>query len=392
MKTITLKIGASSPAKTSNSRKSKANPRLNGPSLLKTALQNRHDRTAAAPNGNGAALQITLDDSKTSSGNGRKPEQLLLDAEGPACPWRNATQLERPAFLLNFPFSYATGFANNPWMKDMEGDKRNPNFKRAAVQFLQLYQNISAEGLVYVLPTPQGADLQDLLYTANLGIVLEHLPDKNTVVISNFTSKPRRGETPVGVRFFQDMGYNVQVSPAKFEGEAELKHLYDNIYIGGYGIRSERETYDWMEQNFDMRIIKVREVEPYLYHLDCSIFPITKENTLVCTELFTKKEVAEMEKVTNVIQVTVDECFSGICNSVRLPNQVLNSSHIHDLKAGTQDYKYEIQKNRKLEDIAANLAMEVSYFNLSEFHKSGALLSCMVMHLNRNSYKIALTA
>jgi len=274
----------------------------------------------------------------------------------------------------------------------MKGDKRNPDFTRAAVQFLAVYQNISAEGLVYLVPTPQGADLQDLLYTANLGIVLDHLTDKNTVVISNFASPPRRGETPVGVKFFQDMGYDVHVAPARFEGEAELKHLYDNVYVGGYGIRSERATYDWMEEKFGMKIVKLREVEPYLYHLDCSIFPITKENTLVCTELFTKKEVAELGKVTNIIPVTVDECFSGICNSVRLPNQVLNSSHIHDLKAGTEDYQQEINKNRKLEDIAANLALEISYFNLSEFHKSGALLSCMVMHLNRACYKIALTA
>jgi N-dimethylarginine dimethylaminohydrolase len=307
-------------------------------------------------------------------------------------PWVNPTQFDRPAFLMNFPFSYATDVANNPWMEDMKGGKRNPDFTRAAVQFLAVYQNMSAEGLVYLLPTPQGADLQDLLYTANLGIVLDHLPDKNTVVISNFTSPPRRGETAVGVKFFQDMGYDVHVAPSKFEGEAELKHLYDNIYIGGYGIRSEKATYDWMEEKFGMKIIKLREAEPYLYHLDCSIFPITKENTLVCTELFTKKELAELGKVTNIIPVTVDECFSGICNSVRLPNQVLNSSHIHDLKAGTEDYQFEINKNRKLEDIAANLALEISYFNLSEFHKSGALLSCMVMHLNRACYKIALTA
>jgi N-dimethylarginine dimethylaminohydrolase len=293
---------------------------------------------------------------------------------------------------MNFPFSYATGSANNPWMEDLKGDKRQPDFVRAAVQFLAVYQNIGAEGLVYLLPTPRSADLQDLLYTANLGIVLEHLPDKNTVVISNFMSAPRCGETPVGAKFFQDMGYDVHVAPSKFEGEAELKHLYDNVYVGGYGIRSERETYDWMENKFDMRIIKVRETEPYLYHLDCSIFPITRENTLVGAELFTKKELAELEKFTNIIPVTVDECFSGICNCVRLPNQVLNSSHIHDLKAGTEDYRFEVQKNRKLEDIAANLALEISYFNLSEFHKSGALLSCMVMHLNRSCYNIALTA
>jgi len=315
-----------------------------------------------------------------------QPEAKLIS------PWLNPTQFERPAFLMNFPFSYATGFANNLWMEDMKGDKRQPDYLRAAVQFLAVYQNISAEGLVYLLPTPRGADLQDLLYTANLGIVLDHLPDKNTVVISNFTSAPRCGETPVGVKFFQDMGYDVHVAPRKFEGEAELKHLYDNVYVGGYGIRSERATYDWMEEKFGMRIIKLREAEPYLYHLDCSIFPITKENTLVCTDLFTKKEVTELGKVTNVIPVTVDECFSGICNSVRLPNQVLNSSHIHELQAGTEDYQFEIQKNRKLEDIAANLALEISYFNLSEFHKSGALLSCMVMHLNRACYKVALTA
>src|SRR6185503_4698948 len=203
-------------------------------------------------------------------------------------PWHNPTQFDRPSFLMNFPFSYATGVANNPWMTDMKDDKRNPDFTRAAVQFLAVYQNISAEGLVYLLPTPQGADLQDLLYTANLGIVLSHLPDKNTVVISNYTSPPRMAETPVGVKFFQDMGYDVHVAPGKFEGEAELKHLYDNIYIGGYGIRSERATYEWMEEKFDMRIIKVKETEPYLYHLDCSIFPITRENTLIGTELFSK--------------------------------------------------------------------------------------------------------
>ena len=46
---------------------------------------------------------------------------------------------------------------------------------------------------------------------------------------------------------------------------------------------------------------------------------------------------------------------------------------------------------KRLEDIAASLAFEVCYFNLSEFMKGGALLSCMAMHLNRNSYSFALT-
>ncbi len=95
---------------------------------------------------------------------------------------------------------------------------------------------------------------------------------------------------------------------------------------------------------------------------------------------------------SNIIPVTAAECFSGICNSVRLPHQVLNASPLRDLKAGTEGYENEKRKNRRLEEIASNLALEVGCFNLGEFHKKGAHLSCLVMHLNRHSYKIALAA
>jgi N-dimethylarginine dimethylaminohydrolase len=39
-------------------------------------------------------------------------------------------------------------------------------------------------------------------------------------------------------------------------------------------------------KKFGMKIIKLEMVDEYLYHLDCSIFPLTKEKTLVCTELY----------------------------------------------------------------------------------------------------------
>lgn len=145
-----------------------------------------------------------------------------------------------------------------------------------------------------------------------------------------------------------------------------------------------------MEKNFDMHIIKVEETDEYLYHLDCSVFPITKQQALVCTEVFTKEELKKIEKYTNIIDVSVDDCHSGITNSVRLHNAILNASNIHDLKVGTQEYQWEINKNRKLEDIASELGFEIRYFNLDEYFKGGALLSCMVMHLNRHSYQIEL--
>lgn len=152
------------------------------------------------------------------------PSAMTVDMASPlvvstaVSPWRNPTQLERPALLLNFPFSYSTGSPNNAWMQDLPSDRRQPDFKRAATQFLWLYRYLSAEALVYLLPTPRATNLQDLVFTANLGIVLAHLPDRNTVVISNFASEPRRGETEVGVKFFRDMGYDVWVPPHEVRG------------------------------------------------------------------------------------------------------------------------------------------------------------------------------
>jgi len=302
---------------------------------------------------------------------------------------RTPTELQRPSFLLNFPFSYSTEIANNAWMEDLPEAQRTPDQKQAMTQFLSLYSYLASEGLIYLVPTPRLDGLQDLVFTANLGVVLGHL-EPSPVVVSNFSSEPRRGESEIGCTFFESMGYPTHFSPHRFEGEAELKHLHDNVYVGGYGLRSERATYEWMEREFDMEIVKVRETDPYLYHLDCTIFPLTREDTMVCTEMFESEEVAELERHTNVIDVGVDECYSGICNSVRLANTILNSSHLHGLRAGTDDYRYEVQKNRRLEDIAVEHAMEVSYFNLGEYMKGGALLSCMVMHLNRYSYAFRL--
>src|SRR2546427_5857894 len=109
--------------------------------------------------------------------------------------------LTRPAFVMNLPFSFSTAQANNPWMEDIPLEKRRVDRKLAMVQFLRVYRYLASEAVVYLVPTPRNCGLQDLVFTANLGVVLEHLPQRDVVVMSNFTSKPRRGETEVGVDF-----------------------------------------------------------------------------------------------------------------------------------------------------------------------------------------------
>jgi N-dimethylarginine dimethylaminohydrolase len=309
---------------------------------------------------------------------------------GPEPALTNPSRLEQPAYLMNVPLSISADVANNVWMEEIDPGERRIDKRRAINQFMQLYHFMAAEALVFLVPTPRADGLQDLVYCANLGAVLDHLPRRDTVVLTKFCSQVRVPEEAVGRQFFEEMGYRVVEPPYCFEGEAELKHLHDNVYAGGHGIRSDAAAHDWMMDEFDMHVVKLRETEPHLYHLDCTVFPLTRESTLFCTEMYSRDEVRHMEAVTNIIDVTVDECFSGICNTVRLGNTLLNASNIHEMSRSDPHYEEELTKNRKLEDIATRNAFEVAFFNLDEFLKSGALLSCMVMHLNRKSYDLAL--
>jgi len=291
------------------------------------------------------------------------------------------SQLPIQSYVMNFPFTISTDDPNNIWMKEMSEKELELNRPKAYKQFMDLYNFMAGQSLVHILPSE--GNFQDLVYVANLGLHLPHICDDNHILLSNYTSPPRQGEEYVGEKFFNQMGYKTTISPYKWEGEADIKYLYDNVYIGGYGIRSDIKTYKWMEENFDMNIIKVKMVDEYMYHLDCSIFPLNSDKTMVCTELYDTLELKQMEKHTEIIDIDVEDSMYGMANSVRLGNMILCASNISELKKSHEYYEGEKHKIESLEKICANEGMEPVIFNLSEYMKSGAMLSCMVMHLNR---------
>ena len=291
------------------------------------------------------------------------------------------SQLPLQSYLMNFPFSLSTADPNNIWMQELTDEELAINRPKAYKQFMDLYNFVAGGSLTYLLPSE--GNFQDQVYVANLGIYLPHITGENHIVLSNFTSDPRRGEELVGEKFFNQMGYKTAISPYKWEGEADLKYLYDNVYIGGYGIRSNIKTYEWMKKEYDMNIIKVAMVDEYLYHLDCSIFTLNQEQTLVCTELFDPSELSEMEKHTEIIDVDIEDALGGITNSVRMGNMILCASNISEMKKTHEYYESEKHKIDSLEKICSDVGMEPIIFNLSEYTKSGALLSCLMMHLNR---------
>jgi N-dimethylarginine dimethylaminohydrolase len=291
------------------------------------------------------------------------------------------SQLPFQSYVMNFPFTLSTSDPNNIWMQELTDEELTVNKPKAYKQFMDLYQFMAGGSLVHLLPSE--GKFQDQVYVANLGISLPHIKNENHIILSNFTSDPRKGEELVGEKFFNMMGYKTAVSPYKWEGEADLKYLYGNKYIGGYGIRSNIKAYEWMEEQYNMDIIKVAMVDEYLYHLDCSIFALNQDQTLVCTELFDPEEIAELEKHTDIIDIDVDDALGGLTNSVKYGNMILCASNISEMKKSHEYYEGEVHKLKTLEKICSDAGMEPVIFNLSEYMKSGAMLSCMVMHLNR---------
>jgi len=291
------------------------------------------------------------------------------------------SQLHLQSYVMNFPFSLSTADPNNIWMQELSDEELQINRPKAYKQFMDLYNFMAGQSLVYLLPAE--GNFQDQVYVANLGLQLPHIEDENIILLSNFTSDPRKGEELVGQKFFNQMGYKTHISPYKWEGEADIKYLYDNVYIGGYGIRSNIKTYEWMEKEFDMNIIKVAMTDEYLYHLDCSVFALNNDQTLIATELFDQEELRAIERHTEIIPIDTEDALGGITNSVRMGNMILCASNISEMKKTHEYYEAEKHKIESLEKICSDAGMEPVLFNLSEYMKSGAMLSCMVMHLNR---------
>ena len=276
--------------------------------------------------------------------------------------YRSPYFINQPCYLMCPPFTTRNETINNPWMaKFHEGY----NYPKAFEQFLNLYKELSKSGFVYLL-THEG-NFQDITFVSNSALILAHTP--NVALMANFTSLPRLGEEIVAKKFLTSLGYETVSVPNKWEGNADLKHLRDNIYIGGVGIRSTIDAFNWMSIHYNMRVIDVEIKDPYLYHLDCSIMPLNSSTLLVVTSNFTAKDLQKLENIATVIDVPAKWAREGWTNGIKIGNTIIQD----DLR-GNQRKDYV--------GLLEWLGFEVKFIDTSEFLKSGASPSCMVLPLN----------
>jgi N-dimethylarginine dimethylaminohydrolase len=301
----------------------------------------------------------------------------IKDPENKAWMPKTPSQYPQPVFVMCPPAFVDNKIKNNSTMKDMaDAVMDRPKF---LAQWYNLYNVLAANSLTYLLPPKKG--LQDQTYV-NCFAYLPHVKNKNVIVLSNFTAEGREGEEWVAASLLRELGYEVVKCPFRFEGEPELKYLRDNIYIGGYGFRSDIRAHRWLEETFGCKILYIKETDEVLYHLDCSVLPLNDYNVIMCAELMDRKQLAEVEKYATIHPISKADAYAGAANSLKVEGAIYNSSNLAYLRRTDEEYAEQAHKNDRLQAIADVLGMEIIYFDLSECEASGAKLSCFVSHLN----------
>jgi N-dimethylarginine dimethylaminohydrolase len=160
--------------------------------------------------------------------------------------------------------------------------------------------------------------------------------------------------------------------PVYFEGEADLKHIRGNLYVGAHGLRTSRNALNWAAERFEMDIVPFRITDPYLYHLDCCFLRVTEEVALVCTSVADRQCLRALERHCEIIDVSLAHARAGLTSCFLLPEEVLCDSNIVELGKESEFYSIEKSKIERLEAICSRFCRTLRVFCISEFYKSGA--------------------
>ncbi len=291
------------------------------------------------------------------------------------------TSLDRPMdFLTHYlacpPTYLSNQQPNNKVMEDMAHLYPPPDRALAQAQFYEICSFVRHHAFIHLLPPVDG--LQDQVYVSNLGVTLRR-GMQTIVLLSRFCSSPRRGEEGVGLRFFDDLHIPTERAPKFFEGEADLKELAPNVYVGAHGIRTSLNALRWIARRFDIEIIECELTDPHFYHLDCLFLRIAADTALVVTDTVSSETLRRIEKYVNIVSVPLQAGLGAATNCLKL-NSYLICDDNRRLYAREQHWMaQEEAKLSFLDSICSKHGLVLKPFEMTEFAKSGAAMSCLFM-------------
>ena len=257
------------------------------------------------------------------------------------------------------PGYFEVSYVINPWMAENIGkvDK-----SLATRQWNQLYDTISGKANIRLIEPV--ADLPDMLFTANAGLVTKN----HEVIVSSFRHAQRQGESQHYKKFFADEKYQLKSIDTNiiFEGAGDALFDADGELWFGSGPRSDAAAVREIAGTLKVKITALELVDPRWYHLDTAFCPLGDGYALAYKKAFSADSVNTIQKKLGekVIWVSDEDALNFACNAICLDHQVILYRASTELKAALKRYNFTV--------------IEI---DVSEFMKSGGSCKCMTLEI-----------
>ena len=265
--------------------------------------------------------------------------------------------------LMCKPDYFEVNYSGNEYMKDNIGKVDHEIAMKQWSDLKSIYENLHFE--VLLIPSAEG--LVDMVFTANQSLPFLDEKGNKGIVLSKMKNEQRMEEVKYFKKFYQDIGYEIFELPDNvkyFESMGDCVIDYErNILFGGYGYRTDENTYDELANYTNLKIVRLRLINPYLYHLDTCFSILNKENAVISENAFDEESLGKLKSYfNNIIYADNEENLKYfICNC-----------HCPDgenviVQRGSSKFKEDIKKS----------GFSIIETETTEFIKSGGSVFCM---------------
>jgi N-dimethylarginine dimethylaminohydrolase len=287
---------------------------------------------------------------------------------------------EQPVFLMADALHFGVTYQINPWMQPDTWLADQCGLRAAATKSAANLRVALEKIGARVETVPAVADLPDLVFPANAGIVLD-----GRVLVARFLHPERQGEEKIFRAAFLDLKTRGLVNEVIDLPEGVLQEgagdcIWDKdrgFFWGGHGQRSTANSLPLIADTFGRPVVGLQLATDRFYHLDTCFCPLSGGKLLHYPPAFTDEALAAIHahvRVEDRIEATDEDAAAFCVNAVNV------GRHIVMAKAPTA-----------LKKRLNALGYTVSEVDLAPFILSGGGAYCMTLRLNRESGLRAVT-
>ncbi len=269
--------------------------------------------------------------------------------------------------LMCKPEYFDVTYYGNEFMKDNIGKVNKAESMKQWYALKEIYESLGFE--VSLIPPAEG--LVDMVFTANQSLPFIDASGNKNVILSKMKNEQRQSEVKHFWKFYEDLGYIIHELPDDvkyFESMGDCVIDFErNILFGGYGFRTDEKTYDYIAKHTNFNVVKLKLINPILYHLDTCLSVLNKDTAVIAEDAFDAQSLENIKSYfPEIITADTQENLNlFVCNC-----------HCPDGK------NVIVQKGSvKFKEDIKNSGFSLIETETAEFIKSGGSVFCMKLML-----------